>query len=43
MTAEKLVAFLTKGEKGKGYHEDAISDLSAEQAKVLAAYIKALK
>jgi cytochrome c553 len=43
MTAEKLVTFLTKGEKGKGFHEDPFSSLSAENAKLIANYIKSLK
>jgi cytochrome c553 len=43
MTAEKLVAFLTKGEKGKGFHENAISDLKASDAKSITDFVKALK
>jgi cytochrome c553 len=43
MTAEKLVTFLTKGEKGKGFHENPISDLKAGDAKLIADFIKALK
>jgi cytochrome c553 len=43
MTAEKLVAFLTKGEKGKGFHESPVNDLKAEDAKLIADFVKALK
>jgi cytochrome c len=43
MTAEKLVAFLTKGEKGKGFHENPIGDLKAGDAKLIADFVKALK
>jgi cytochrome c553 len=43
LTVEKIVAFLTKGEKGKGFHENAVDDLSAEQAKLIASHIKTLK
>jgi cytochrome c553 len=43
MTAEKLVEFLAKGEKGKGFHESPISDLKAGDAKLIADFVKALK
>jgi cytochrome c553 len=43
MTAEKLVAFLSKGEKGKGFHENPISDLKDGDAKLIADFVKALK
>jgi cytochrome c553 len=43
MTAEKLLAFITKGEKGKGFHESPISDLKAGDAKLVADFIKAMK
>jgi mono/diheme cytochrome c family protein len=43
LTSEKIVTFLTKGEKGKGFHETAISDLTAAQAKLIADFIKTLK
>jgi mono/diheme cytochrome c family protein len=43
MTAEKLVAFLTKGEKGKGFHEDPFAGLDAPKAKLVADYVKTLK
>jgi cytochrome c553 len=42
MTAEKLVVFLTKGEKGKGFHENAICD-KASDAKLIADFVKTLK
>jgi mono/diheme cytochrome c family protein len=43
MTAEKIVAFLTKGEKGKGFHEDPFAGIDAAKAKLIADYIKTLK
>jgi cytochrome c len=43
MTAEKLVEFLIKGEKGKGFHENPVGDLNADKAKLVADFIKAMK
>jgi mono/diheme cytochrome c family protein len=43
MTAEKIVEFLIKGEKGKTFHNGPFNDLSAEQAKLLADFIKSMK
>jgi cytochrome c553 len=43
MTAEKLVVFLTKGEKGKTFHDNPISDLKADDAKLIADFVKTLK
>jgi cytochrome c553 len=42
MTAEKLVVFLTKGEKGKTFHDNPISDLKADDAKLVADFVKTL-
>jgi cytochrome c553 len=43
LSVEKLVTYLTKGESGKGIHENPVNDLSAEQAKLVAEYVKTLK
>jgi cytochrome c len=43
MTAENLVAYLTKGEKGKGFHENPVNDFNADKAKLVADFIIALK
>jgi len=43
MTAEKMVVFLTKGEKGKTFHENPFADLKAGDAKLIADFIKAMK
>jgi len=44
LTAEKLVEFLTKGDKKlKGIHESPINELSADQAKLVADFVKAMK
>jgi mono/diheme cytochrome c family protein len=43
MTVEKMVEYLTKGEKGKGFHENPINDFNADKAKVVAEFIIGLK
>jgi len=43
MTAEKLVDYLTKGLAGKKFHENPVSGLSADQAKLVADHVKSLK
>ncbi len=43
MDAEKLVEYLTKGESGKKIHTKPVNGLSAEQAKLVAEYVKTLK
>ena len=43
MDVEKLVNYLTKGESGKTIHATPVGDLSVEQAKAVAEYIKTLK
>ena len=43
MTAEKLAAFLLKGEKDKTIHSNPFGQLNEEQAKAVAEFIKKLK
>jgi cytochrome c553 len=43
MTVEKLVTYLTKGDKEKTIHADPIGDLNEEQAKAIAEHIKQMK
>ena len=43
MTVEKLVAYLTKGDKTKTIHADPISDLNEEQAKAIAEHVIKMK
>jgi cytochrome c len=43
MTAEKLVEFITKGEKGKIFHDNPVNDFNADKAKLVADFIKDLK
>jgi cytochrome c553 len=42
-TAEKLVTYLTKGDKTKTIHADPVGDLNEDQAKALAEFIKKMK
>jgi cytochrome c553 len=43
MTVEKIITYLTKGDKTKTIHADPISDLNEEQAKAIAEHVKKLK
>ena len=43
LTVEKLVTYLTKGDKEKTIHADPIGDLNEEQAKAIAEYIHKMK
>jgi len=43
MTVEKLVTYLTKGDKDKTIHADPVSDLTEAQAKAIAEHIKSMK
>jgi mono/diheme cytochrome c family protein len=43
MTANKLVAFITKGEGGKIVHTTPIVNIDDNQAKAVAEYVKNLK
>jgi cytochrome c553 len=43
MTAEKLVVYLTKGDPTKTMHQGPVGDLTEEQAKLVAAFIKGMK
>jgi cytochrome c553 len=43
MTVEKLVTYLTKGDPSKTIHADPVTDLTEEQAKAIAEYVKQLK
>jgi mono/diheme cytochrome c family protein len=43
MTVEKLIAYLTKGDKEKTIHADPVGDLNEEQAKAVAEFVKTLK
>jgi mono/diheme cytochrome c family protein len=43
MTVEKLITYLTKGDKEKTIHAEPIGDLNEEQAKAVAEFVKALK
>ncbi len=42
-TAEKLVAYITKGDKSKTIHAEPVGDLNEDQAKTLAEFIKKMK
>jgi mono/diheme cytochrome c family protein len=41
--AEKIIAFLTKGDKEKTIHASPLSDLSEEQAKAVVEFVKGMK
>ena len=43
MTADQLVAYLTKGDSTKTIHKEPIGDLNGDQAKALVDYIKKMK
>jgi mono/diheme cytochrome c family protein len=43
MTAEKIVAFITKGEGGKTVHTTPIVNINNDEAKAVAEYVKSLK
>ena len=43
MTAEKIVEYLTKGEKGKTIHANPVSGVNEEQAKAVAEFVTSLK
>jgi cytochrome c553 len=43
MTAENLIAYLTKGDKTKTIHADPVGDLNEEQAKAVAEFVKGMK
>jgi len=43
MTVEKLITYLTKGDKEKTIHADPVSDLNEDQAKAIAEFVKQLK
>jgi cytochrome c553 len=43
MTAEKLVVYITKGDSTKTMHAGPVGDLSEDQAKAVAAFIKSMK
>jgi cytochrome c553 len=43
MTAENLIAYLTKGDKTKTIHTDPVGDLNEEQAKAVAEFVKSMK
>lgn len=43
MTVEKMVEYLTKGDKSKIAHADPIADLTEAQAKAIAEHVKKLK
>lgn len=43
MTAEQIIAYLTKGDKSKTFHANPISDLTEAQAKAIAEHVKKLK
>jgi cytochrome c553 len=43
MTVEKIITYLTKGDKDKTIHADPISDLTEAQATAIAEHIKSLK
>jgi cytochrome c553 len=42
-TAEKLVTYITKGDKTKTIHAEPVGDLNETQAKALAEFIKKMK
>jgi cytochrome c553 len=43
MTAEKMIVYLTKGDKEKTIHAEPVGDLNAEQAKAVAEFVKGMK
>jgi cytochrome c553 len=43
MTAEKLLAYLTKGDKEKTIHAEPVADLNEAQAKAVAEFVITLK
>ena len=43
MTVEKLITYLTKGDKAKTIHADPVADLNEEQAKAVAEFVVTLK
>jgi mono/diheme cytochrome c family protein len=43
MTVEKLITYLTKGDKEKTIHADPVGDLNEEQAKAVVEFVKTLK
>jgi len=43
MTVEKLITYLTKGDKEKTIHADPVGDLNEAQAKAVAEFVKSLK
>jgi mono/diheme cytochrome c family protein len=43
MTVDKLITYLTKGDKEKTIHADPVGDLNEDQAKAVAEYVKVLK
>ena len=43
MTAEKLTAIIFKGDPGSNIHKNPIGDLTEEQAKAVAEYIKKME
>ena len=43
MTVEKMITYLTKGDKEMTIHADPVADLNEEQAKAVAEFVKTLK
>ena len=43
MTVEKMIAYLTKGEKDKTIHAEPIADLNEAQAKAVSEFVVTLK
>ena len=43
MTVEKMITYLTKGEKEKTIHAEPIADLNEAQAKAVAEFVVTLK
>ena len=43
MTVEKLITYLTKGDKTKTIHSEPVGDLNEAQAKAIAEFVKTLK
>jgi mono/diheme cytochrome c family protein len=43
MTAEAIVVYLTKGDSTKTMHQNPVGDLTEEQAKLVAAFVKDMK
>jgi cytochrome c553 len=43
MTAEKIIVFLTKGEKDKTIHASQFGEIKDDQAKAIAEYVKKMK